>query len=478
MPNPVPPPEENSATPAQQAKIDLTPNENKAGDPVTFESLPTAAKEIIVNAQKDPVRAAEQIKQVNAEQADYHPNEQAQWGKMFFSALARDYGGVYRYFNGGAKTEEKGKTPMGDIIWAEKNELGPTGRYKDIKGNVLDAKEVIKRGGVITPSDEQAMKTSNWKNAQYNSEQANQGFQSEFNAARTTAMAAANTASASNHNIDEQVALAKKNKKVLDYISTLDPKARAQLLGNVSRLIAVSKGAQSSNEKGGSATSGSQSGTGWNLGSNIGGKENGANLAGTIGLNASGSLSGNASNQTSATNRETNSANSSANNSMQEQQTLASAIMGQLQGVMGAEGFKDFLRLHSLNEDNEAELRKIPDGVKPPGYENIPATDPYMGGAEAMITNRIKQQANNALLAAYTKGLYQAQREALKTGESFDLGKVKEDFQSSPVYKAILNTYNDRLNAHLGKERKLKLDDLIVDQSNRVRRVSDLLNQE
>jgi hypothetical protein len=183
-------------------------------------------------------------------------------------------------------------------------------------------------------------------------------------------------------------------------------------------------------------------------------------------------------NTPSATNREANSANSSASNSMQEQQTLASAIMGQLQGVMGPEGFKDFLRLHSLNEDNETELRKIPDGVKPPGYENIPATDPYMGGAEAMITNRIKQQANNALLAAYTKGLYQAQREALKTGESFDLGKVKEDFQSSPVYKAILNTYNDRLNAHLGKERKLKLDDLIVDQSNRVRRVSDLLNQE
>ena len=481
MPEPIAPPE-SKVEPVDVEKVDLSAPVKKPGDVVTFQDLPPVAKEILTTATTNPSRAADLVKQTNNEQADYHPNEQAQWGKVLFSALARDYGGVYKYFNGGAKTEEKGFTPLGDVIWAERNELGPTGRYKDVKGNVLNAKDVIKMGGVITPSDEQAMKTSSWKNIQENSELANKGFQSEFNVARQTALVAANTASASNHNIDEQVNLAKKNRKVLDYISTLPPEKRANLLGNVSRMINVSRGAQSSATNAGSATSGSQAGTGWTAGGGLGGKEGGASVAGTLGVNANAGLSGNGSNQTSATNSQNNSAATSANNSLVEQQSLASAIIGELQTVLGkdpnGQAFKDFLRLHALNMDNEAELKKIPEGVKPPGYENIPETDPYLGGAEAMITNRTKQQANNALLAAYTKGLYQAQREALRTGESIDLGKIQADFQQSPIYKAILNTYSDRLNAHLGKERKLKLDDLIVDQSNRVRKVSDLLNQE
>ena len=72
-----------------------------------------------------------------------------------------------------------------------------------------------------------------------------------------------------------------------------------------------------------------------------------------------------------------------------------------------------------------------------------------MGGAEAMIANRVNQQRNNALLAAWSKELLASQREMAKTGKTFDQGQLADNFQKSEIFQAINNTFQHKMKSQL-----------------------------
>jgi len=441
-----------------------------SGNVVAFKDLPPKLQGTVVSAANgDNLTAAKLMDQHSAESKDYHPNVQPQWGKVFSSILSRNYGDAYKYFNGGATREEEGRTPTGDVVYKEYNEIGPTGRYKDRKtGKELSSEETSKllaRGGILTPSDANALKTSSWKNAQYSSELANNGFASQLEAARTTAYAAANSASSSNNNIEEQIKLTKAIPNVLNTIGQMDSEKRQKILGYVNRYNTNSTNLQKANEKGGAVNAGGQQGVNANIG--LGGAEGTAGAGGKSALNAGGGIS--AGTQSGISQREANSVNTAAGNTLQEQQDLERAISKELQGAIKTpEEFRAFIRLQALNTENELALKQIPDSAKPPGYQNISQTDPYLGGAEAMIANRSRQQYNNALIAAWNAELFKAQRIAAKTGEQADIKEVSDKFQKSDLYKAITNTYTDKHERHFGRSGVLKKGDLIVDQQHNI----------
>lgn len=437
---------------------------------VAFKDLPPKLQGTIASAASgDNITATKLMEDHSKETQDYHPNVQPQWGKVFSSVLSRNWGDAYKYFNGGATREEEGRTPTGDIVYKEYNEVGPTGVYKDRKtGKVLNSAETEKllaRGGILTATDANALKTTNWQNAQKTAQLANQGFASQLEAARTTAYAAANAASASNNNIEEQIKLTKAIPNVLNHISQMDPDRRQKLLGYINRYNTNSTNLQKANEKGGAVNAGGQQGVNANIG--LGGAEGTAGAGGKSALNAGGGIS--AGTQSGVSQREASSVNTAAGNTLQEQQNLQAAIMQELQGaIKDPTQFRDFVRLQALNNANQLAMKDIPDTAKPPGYQEIPETDPYMGGAEAMISNRARQQMNNALMASWNAELFRAQRNAARTGEQADIKELADKFQKSDMYKAITNTYSDKHEKHLGRSGIIKKGDLVVDQQHNI----------
>ena len=466
--SPVPPTINLAGQPVTPVIADTPiPNANPA---IGFKDLPQRLQGTIASAASgDNVNTAKLMDQQIKETQDYHPNVQPQWGKVFASVLSRNYGDAYKYFNGGATREEEGRTPTGEIVYKEYNEIGPTGVYKDRKtGKVLNSeetKQLLAKGGILTATDQNALKTTDWTNAQYTATLANKGFASQLESARTTAYAAANAASASNNNIEEQIKLAKTIPNVLNHIAGMDPAKRQRLLGYVNRYNTISSNLQQGSEKGAAVNAGGQQGLNANVG--LGGSEGTAGTGGKAGLNAGAGF--NTGTQSGVSQREGTSASTTAGNTLQEQQNLQAAIMQELQGVIrDAPQFKDFMRLQALNDANQLAMKDIPDSAKPPGYQDIPQTDIFTGGAEMMISNRARQQMNNALMAAWNAELFKAQRVAAKTGQQADIKEVADNFQKSDLFKAITNTYVDRHEKHLNRAGTLKSGDLVVDRQHNI----------
>jgi hypothetical protein len=453
--NVVVPPAENVA---------LTTPPADSGQAVGFKDLPQGAQRTLAAAASgDKIALADSIDQTNKETANYHPNVKPQWGKMFVSALSRNWGDAYKYYNGGATKEEIGVTPTGDEVIKVFNELGDTGVYKDRKtGRELspaEIKDLIQRGGVMSASDKKALQTTTWQNAQQTATLANQGFASQLQSAQKTAYAAANTASASNNNFEEQIKLTKAIPHVLNYFGNLPSAERQQLLGYINRYNTNNQNLQKSTEKGGGVNIGGTQ----NVGVGLGGKGGPEGLA----IGATGNLS--AGTQTGVNEREANAASTAVGKTIQDQQNLESIISQKMQGVIkdGTE-FRAFMKIQALNSANEVALKNIPDEAKPPGWSNMITTDPYLGGAEAMITNNAKGQLNNALLAAWTSEIYKAQRSAIKTGVQPDMKELADNFVKSDMYKAINNTYLDRESKHLGRPSTLKKGDFLVDRQHNI----------
>jgi hypothetical protein len=98
---------------------------------VTAADMPPRAQQIISGvASADPKQKLEAVKLMNqqdTETAEYHPNLQPQWGKMFISALQGNYSDAYKYYNGGAQREEEARDVNNNRYYKQFNELGATG---------------------------------------------------------------------------------------------------------------------------------------------------------------------------------------------------------------------------------------------------------------------------------------------------------------------------------------------------------------
>jgi hypothetical protein len=468
----------NQPTSQQVAPVVTPPPENVAvttpaadsGQGVGFKDLPKPLQEIGLAAQKgNTVAVSDLINQTNKETENYHINTKPQWGKVFISLISRNYGDAYKYFNGGATKDEIAKTPTGDEVIKVFNEFGDTGIYKDRKtGKELtpdQIKELNKRGGAISASDKLALETATWKNAQLTAQEANKGNASQLQAAQKMAYAAARTASSANNNFEEQINLAKRIPHVLNYFGNLPSAERQQLLGYINRYNTTNASTQKSGEKAGGVSTGATQNTNLGAGGKLGASNEGGTIVGNVG--AQGGVA--AGNQFNINERELNAASAANSKTAQDQQNLQSIIQQKMQKVIAnGDEFRDFMRIQALNAANEVALSQIPNDVKPIGWTNMITTDPYLGGANAMITNASVGQRNNALLAAWTAEIYKAQNKAATTGVQENMGDLQKRFETSDLFKAINNTHTDREEIHLNKPRSRKKGDLLVDRQHNI----------
>ena len=162
---------------------------------------------------------------------------------------------------------------------------------------------------------------------------------------------------------------------------------------------------------------------------------------------------------------EANTAQASSGLTDQVQRNLQAAIENELQGVIkNPKDFYSWIRLQALDQENQANYKNIPDAVKPPGWENIPDQNPQLAGSQAIMANRVGQQRNNALMAAWSNELYKAQRRQAETGETFDLNKLASEFQQSNLFKGINNTYKNKLAKEItGQEPAYQAGEYYVD---------------
>ena len=413
--------------------------------------------------------AASHITQLNNETKDYHPNMQPQWGGVIASLLSRNYMGALRYYNGGPIVEESAKDVTGKEYFKSYNMNGDIDVVKEKgTGRELTAKEkqeLMNRGGLVSKSDRDAMLGMSWKNPQTNSQMANLGLATTLNTAYVNANNAAQTASASNNNLDEQIALGKKIPHVLDYISTLPSDKRSKILGIVNQYNTISSqnAKQKENALGANANQNQQIGA--TIGGNVGAQAPGGIVSG--GLNVGGSVS--AGTNVGANARATEGATSSAGNTLQVQQNLERALVQELSGKANPEEIRDLFRIQALNAKNQEDYASIPREAQPPGFENIPETDVLAGGRNAMLVNRVTQQKNNALMAEWNKEVYRAQQQAARSGEQIDINDLRDRFTKSDFYKAVNNTFLNKLDYHLtGEAKKPAKGSLIVDNKNKI----------
>ena len=444
----------------------ITPADPNSSSPVAKVELnyPPRFKEIVADVPNAStpdarMRIANNVAAHQEETKQYRPNQATQWDKVLVNVLSRNYNEALKYYNGGAVKEKEARDINNNLFYKEENELGVTGRIKEgLTGRVLTPKEIDalnQRGGVFTDTDTKALQTLPWINGKTNSTLANNGLTTQLQLATNDAYNSARTASGANQNIDEQLNLATRLKPVLNYVSTLPEEQRKRLLGYVSRLNQLGSATGTQQESGLNVNAGGQQTVGANIGGNVGtgasGMEGGPPTVGGK-VNAGGSIGANtsATTQAGASGRQAVTGTASRNEMLQEQQNLERAIFQELQGVIkNPAEFQAFIRLNSLNAANDAAYKNIPPNVLPPTWNTIPDTDPYTGGAEAMIANRVNQQRNNALLAAWSKELLASQREMARTGAAFDKGLLADNFQKSEIFQAINNTFQHKMKSQL-----------------------------
>lgn len=426
---------------------------------VTLDYDPNFKK--LLTAVNDPtpeskIKVVDQVnKRIN--QADQeHPNERFQPGAFLVGLLRGRVDDMYTAFNGGKTKTEVGRDALGNVFTVEKNQRGFNGRMYENKTNRELTREEIaeinaSRGGVITESDLNAIKTANWQTAQSAYKAVADGDTSQLNAARAAARAAANYGAAENPLIGDEIYLAGKLKPVLDRISSLDPKQRQLLLGYAQRYQNASAGLQKSGQLGGSTSLSNQQQLGGGLGP-FGGQA-GPNGAVAPGASVNASLGGTQGSRQEEINRE----NQNRERSIQEMQDTRGAIMQQLQGVIKTpQEFQDFIKLTALNQSNNESLNKVPPEFMPPGFKRIAPVDLFTGGADSVIEQRYAQQTNNGLIAAYQAELYKAQRQALETGKTPAIEEVYKNFEKSDVFKGLVNYGTERIHSFTGRGTPLK----------------------
>jgi hypothetical protein len=403
-------------------------------------------------------RISDAVTAHDTESKIYRPNQKTQWDKVLINAWSKNWNEALKWYNGGAVKEEEAQDALGNLYWKERNEIGFTGRIRDAEGTFLTPKQIKQlydRGGVMTDTDKKAVQTAGWSNAQTISKLAAEGLASVPRLAQADAYQAARTAGSANNNIDEQLQLSHGLAGVLDHMASLPEDKRKRILGYVNRLNQINRSQGTTTEKGISGTAGGQQTEGSTAGlqGSLGlGKAGAAAPEGGVGavvppgmgISGGGSLGGSTSATTygSATGRAANTAQANQAALNQETQNLQTAIMEELQGAIKTpKEFTDFMRLQALNAANDESYAQIPNHVKPPTWTDVSATDPYLGGSKAMQVNRINQQRNNALMAAWSKELYRAQQKAATTGTAANMEELATEFQKSQIFEAINNTY-------------------------------------
>lgn len=420
---------------------------------VTLDYDPNFKKLLTVVNDPTPEGKLKVVDQVNKrinEGHKEHFNERFDPGAFFVAFLRGKVDDMYTAYNGGRKYAEVGTDVLDNRYAVIKNQRGFAGRVEDSNNRQLSPEELEKvntqLGGILTPSDRNALQSANWQTAQEAIKAVRNGDTSQLNATLAAARAASNQGQAQNPLIGDEIHLAGKLRPVLGYIASLDPKQRQLLLGFAQRYQNASASLQKAGEKTGSTSLGNQQQLGGGFGP-VGGQP-GPNGAVPPSANVNASLGG-----TQGTRQEErNSQNQNRDRSIQEMQDTRGAIMQQLQGVIQpGQQFEDFIKLTALNQANNEAINKVPPEFIPKGWQQIAPVDLFTGGADNVIEQRYAQQTNNALMAAYYADVYKSQREALKTGKTVSPDEVREKFGKSDIAQGILNYGRERIHTFANK---------------------------
>jgi len=389
-----------------------------------------------------------------------HLNTQMQILPMlgaFFGGNAKE---ALRYYNGGPVRQEEAFHPTLGRFIQERNMNGVTGRIFDTRGNELSPQEIEKidrSGGLMSESNKAAMYTGTFQGASAAQKTLMTGMNSRVADAYANAVDTAKKGSVLSETLENQrrILTNKDNQAWLNALSSLPVQDRQKLFGFISSQSGVSTGkTEEASARQGAQVGGQESVTrnisgDIGLGGRAGGGEAGAGVAPPkVGLGVSGGQSRTAGTQFSAT--AGTGATEAATQSQQEQvqKNVQSEIRRILQGkIENAQQFQDLTNLALL----EGQINQINASIKPenqaPGVREPIQADSTMSGPMVGVLNSMNTQRNIALNSSFANYMAQAIHKTIGSTDQKTDQEWREEFQKSQTYKAINNTYDQKMDA-------------------------------
>ena len=387
-----------------------------------------------------------------------HLNTQMQLLPMlgaFFGGNAKE---ALRYYNGGPTRQEEAFHPTLGRFIQERNLNGVTGRIFDTNGRELNTKEIEKidrSGGLMSESNKTAMYTGTFQGASDAQKTLMTGMSSRVANAYANAVDTAKKGSVLSESLENQrrILTNKENQTWLNALGSLPAEERQKLFGFISSQSGISTGktAEASERKG--AQVGGQDSITRNISGDLGvggrgGAGGGAGVLPRAGFGVSAGQSTTAGTQYSAT--AGTGATEAETRSQQEQiqKNVQSEINRLLQGkIVTPQQFQDLNTLASL----EGQINQINASIKPenqaPGVREQVPIDSKMSGPMVGVLNSMNTQRNISLNSAFANYMAQAMHKTIGSEEQKTDQEWREEFQRTQTYKAISNTYDQKMDA-------------------------------
>jgi hypothetical protein len=469
------PPDDTIAT---EAPVAPEPKAVSPLDSSVQNSLSTLAR--VVNGQGDENdrKAVTQIvAKKNAADEQGHLNTHTQWGPLMASLLMRQYDKAIAHYNGGETRFEEGRTADGERVFKQYNQRGFTGVYSNPDGTPVDPKiaQQLENKGVITASDERALKTAAFENVKADAIARATGLRVPVVQAMNDAFKTSTVMSQTNNLLAERDRLSQS--PALNIISKLSPAQRADLFGFKTGLKTENKGTTTgqTESKSGSFTGTQTSNANANLdvtgglkgGTGAGGAAVPPKVGGGIGIGGS----------TGATNQSTASGNLGAENTatasagQQQQEDIMSKIQRYTQNAIKTpEEFQAVQRWVNLTQRIHEIQSNIPPEMMAPGSRAIPPESLGLTSGKEATVNSLETQRNNALASAWSAFVAKKVRENKFEGAEAN----REEFMNSNTYKGIDYKYDSVIGAvKNGKPHQPKAGDIDVGPNNRPRVFKD-----
>ena len=426
-----------------------------------IQTISVIAKGIDPNASSDDrLETAKLVNQQIDTTKQGHLNTQMQLLPMlgaFFGGNAKE---ALRYYNGGPTREEEAFHPTLGRFLQQRNMNGVTGRIFTTNGKELTPDEIEKidrSGGLMSESNKTAMYTGTFQGASEAQKTLMTGMSSRVANAYANAVDTAKKGSVLSETLENQrrILTNKENQGWLNALNSLPAQDRQKLFGFISSQSGVSTGktAEASERKG--AQVGGQDSLTRNisgdigLGGRAGTGEGGAGVAPPkVGLGVSGGQSRTAGTQYSAT--AGTGATEAETQSQQEQiqKNVQSEIRRILQGkIEGPQQFQDLTNLALL----EGQINQINSSIKPenqaPGVREPIQIDSTMSGPMVGVLNSMNTQRNISLNSAFANYMAQAIHKTIGSTDQKTDQEWREEFQKTQTFKAINNTYDQKMDA-------------------------------
>ena len=427
--------------------------------------------------ENDRKSVSDIVAKKNAADQEGHLNTHTQWGPLIGALLMRQYDKAINHFNGGETRFEEGRTADNQRVFKQYNQRGFTGVYANPDGTPVDPKiaKQLEDKGVITRSDEQALKTAAFENVKADAVARATGLRVPVVQAMDAAFKTSNIMSQTNNLLAERDRLSQS--PALNIISKLSPDQRADLFGFKTGLKTENKGTTKgqTESKSGSFTGTETSNANANLdltggskgGTGAGGAAVPPKVGGGVGIGGS----------TGATNQSTASGNlgaettSTASAGQQQQEDIMSKIQRYTQNAIKTpEEFQAVQRWVQLTQKIHEIQSNIPPEMMAPGSRAIPPESLGLTSGKEATVNSLETQRNNALASAWSAFVAKKVRDNTFEG----LEANREEFMKSNTYKGIDYKYDSVIGAvKNGKPHQPKAGDIDVGPNNRPRIFKD-----